>query len=52
VLDLVEAVGLAAEQPTFSVPACLGGNVSDRLDREVVEDELQRKGVVSVDQKR
>ncbi len=51
-LDLVQAHSLATDVPSPSIPPLIGGDVLDRLHRVVVENQAEREGVVSVDEKR
>ncbi len=52
VLDLVEAPRVRPNTPAHGVPALVAGNVLNRRQRVVVEDQLDREGVVGVDQQR
>ena len=50
VLDLVEAPDVAAHVPSPVGPTLVAGNVLDRLDWVVIEDQAKRERVVRVDQ--
>ena len=52
VFDLVETPFVSPHIPADGVPAIAGGNILDRVDRIVVEDQRQSERVVGVDEER